>query len=125
MTATIEVLLVDEDTEMLELTETFLEHSADLSVTAVTSVTEALELFEENHYDCVVSDYSMPGMTGGELLAEIRALDASCPFFLFTGRDERDLREELPERPTGFVQKGEGTDQYRRLAEDIRAAVED
>ncbi|MFB6162464.1 MAG: response regulator [Halococcoides sp.] len=124
MTDQIEVLLVDEDTDVLELAETFLEQSEDLSVTAVTSVSDALDTFESGAIDCVVSDYTMPEMSGGDLLEEIRNRDASVPFFLFTGRDEREISEEIDtEGPTGYVRKGEGPDQYRQLADDIRDAV--
>jgi len=120
----IEVLLVDEDTDVLELAETFLEQSDDLSVTAVTSVSDALDAFDANTIDCVVSDYTMPEMSGGDLLAEIRTRDASIPFFLFSGRDRREIRQELDaEEPTGYVRKGDGPDQYRQLAADIRDAV--
>ncbi|AWB27122.1 response regulator [Halococcoides cellulosivorans] len=124
MSEAISVLLVDEDTDVLELAETFLEQSDDLSVTAVTSTSAALDHFETEPVDCVVSDYTMPEMTGTDLLEAIRDRDASMPFFLFTGRDARDIRQELDdESPTGYVRKGEGPDQYTQLADDIRDAV--
>lgn len=124
MSDPIEVLLVDEDRDVLELAETFLEQSDDLSVTAVTSTSAAIEHFENESVDCVVSDYTMPEMTGADLLDEIRARDPHVPFFLFTGREAREIRQELgDESPTGYVRKGEGPGQYRDLAEDIRDAV--
>lgn len=127
MTETIHVLLVDEDVEVLELTETFLEREDEgLDVSTETSAPDALERLRDESFDCVVSDYSMPNMSGVEFLRSVRERAPDLPFFFFTGRDESDIEAESDDvEITGYVQKGTGTDRYGELATEIRSAVED
>jgi CheY-like chemotaxis protein len=126
MTAGISVLLVDEDTEVLELTKTFLEREdEELSVETETSAPDALDRLESEPFDCVVSDYSMPNMTGVEFLEAIRERQPGLPFFFFTGKDASEIDAAMGDTEiTGHVQKGTGTERYGELAGEIRAAVE-
>jgi len=126
MSAPISVLLVDEDTEVLELTKTFLEREDDgLSIETETSVPDALDRLESETFDCVVSDYSMPDMTGAEFLEAIRERQSGLPFFFFTGKDADEIKAAMGDTEiTGHVQKGTGTERYGELADEIRAAVE-
>lgn len=122
MPETISVLLVDEDTDVLELTETFLERADEnLDITTKTSAPAALEHIKNDPVDAVVSDYSMPEMGGVELFESVRERQPGLPFFFFTGRD----RQEIDATDiTGYVQKGTGTERYGELAAEIRDAVE-
>ena len=126
MTAGISVLLVDEDTEVLELTKTFLEREdEELSVETETSAPDALDRLESEPFDCVVSDYSMPNMTGVEFLEAIRERQPGLPFFFFTGKGADEIDAAMGDTEiTGHVQKGTGTERYGELAAEIRAAVE-
>lgn len=126
MAGTITVLLVDEDTEVLDLTQTFLEREDHaLEVTTVTSAPEALERLETESFDCVVSDYSMPEMTGVEFLESVRERSPDLPFFFFTGKDSEEIEAVAQSADiTGYVQKGTGTERYGELADEIRTAVE-
>ena len=73
MPESIAVLLVDEDTDVLELTQTFLEREDEgLDVSTETSSEAALTRLEDGSFDCVVSDYNMPGMTGIEFMEAVR-----------------------------------------------------
>ncbi len=63
------VLLVDDQLLVLRATASML---SELDVVTVDSAAEALgRLAEGSHFDVVVSDVSMPGMTGAELFAHI------------------------------------------------------
>jgi len=126
MAGTITVLLVDEDTDVLELTQTFLEREDDaITVTTETSSPDALDRLESDSFDCVVSDYSMPSMSGIEFLQEVREREPGLPFFFFTGKNREEIETEAGDlEVTGYVQKGTGTDRYTDLAEEIRAAVQ-
>ena len=65
MAGTITVLLVDEDSDVLDLTKTFLEREDEaIEATTETSASDALDRLESDSFDCVVSDYSMPSMSG-------------------------------------------------------------
>jgi len=123
--AAIHVLLVDEDPELLELTETFLErNSDDLTVSTETDPETAIDCVVEGDVDCVVSDFRMPGMDGIELYEAMAEHRPELPFFLFTAAD-RDIETAAAEAGiTGYVQKGSGTDHYEELAARIVDAVD-
>ena len=101
MTDTISVLVVDEDEDVLELTQTFLERaSKTLSVATATSGRAALDHVEEHDVDCIVSDYRMPGMDGMELFEAVEEMDPSLPFLLFSAAVERDFDTTIEVRET-------------------------
>lgn len=119
----IEVLIVDEDEDVLEVTEEFLGRHDDLAVATETDPEAALSTVREGEYDAVVSDLTMPGLDGLTLCREIREARPELPFFLFTGREESDIDGDL-DPVTAVVRKSTGTDQYDDLAERIRTAVD-
>ncbi|MFB6183421.1 MAG: response regulator [Haloarculaceae archaeon] len=125
MPAPVTVLLVDEDPEVLDITETFLERADEgLQVTAVESVTEALDSVVDEEFDCVVSDYKMPKMDGLTLYEELSDRTGTLPFFLFTAKSGAEIERQVAETGiTGYVQKGTGTEQYDELASRIREAT--
>jgi EAL domain-containing protein (putative c-di-GMP-specific phosphodiesterase class I) len=84
MSAPGRVLLVDDDPLVRR---SFLRILADsgVSVESAEHPLEALELLKEQSYDVVLSDIMMPGMTGLELLREVRAHDKDLPVVLLTG----------------------------------------
>lgn len=126
MASDIEVLVVDEDEDMLDLTQTFLERESDeISVTTEKRPPEAAERAGSGEFDCVVSDLRMPEMDGIELCQQLREQRPDLPVFLFTAADYADIEgTEGSEELTGVVQKGTGTDHYADLAEQIQTAVE-
>jgi len=59
----------------------------------VISPEEALEVLKEESFDCIVSDYSMPGMNGVEFANEaIRR--KKIPFIIYTGKGSDEVAEE-------------------------------
>lgn len=124
MAAEITVLVVDEDEDMLELTETFLERESDrIAVQTEKSANRAVDLASDEAVDCIVSDLRMPEMDGIELCESVRASRPDLPFFLFTAADLQDVRTDSEESLTGIVQKGTGTEHYTKLAGQIEDAV--
>lgn len=120
----IEVLLVDEDTDVLEIVQTFLEQEDDLDVTSESDPEAALEMAVADSYDVVVSDYTMPHLDGLELCSAIRDRAGPIPFVLFSAREPSDIEAAADEAGvTDIVQKGTGTEQYTELASKIREAV--
>ena len=66
------VLYVDDDIVNLRVVQEML-HAADIPVDCVDGGREALSVLAEQPYDVVLMDIHMPGMTGLECLAELRA----------------------------------------------------
>ena len=78
------VLLVDDDQALLEMSEAALDgHFA--KVIASSSPIEALQLAQRNSIDLAILDFQMPGMTGLELLTELRKQQPTLPALLLTG----------------------------------------
>ena len=122
----IRLLHVDDNPEITELTETFLERAGgQFDVRTARDVDEALERMADRSFDCIVSDYDMPGQTGIELLEAVRERDSELPFILYTGKGSEEVASEaISAGVTDYLQKGTGTDQYDLLANRIQNAVE-
>ncbi|RLM57228.1 response regulator [Halobellus sp. Atlit-31R] len=122
----IRVLHVDDDAGFGELTASFLaRHNGAFSVSAATNPEKALERVATERFDCVVSDYDMPRLSGLDLLEEVRELDPDIPFILFTGKGSEEIASRaISVGVTDYLQKEIGTEQYAVLANRVENAVE-
>jgi CheY-like chemotaxis protein/two-component sensor histidine kinase len=80
------ILVVDDEASLVTLaTETLAERG--YSPVGFTSSAAALEAFiaDPNRFDAVVTDESMPGMSGSELIRKIQAIRQHIPIVLVTG----------------------------------------
>jgi CheY-like chemotaxis protein len=80
------ILLVDDDTLLIDAEKILLEELG-YQVTAKTSSIEALEIFKKvpQRFDFIITDYTMPRMTGAQLTTEIRKIRKDIPLILCTG----------------------------------------
>jgi len=122
----IQVLHVDDEPDFADLTATFLEREDDrFAVETATSASDGKEELEQNEFDCVVSDYDMPGQNGIEFLKSVREYYPELPFILFTGKGSEEVASDaISAGVTDYLQKEGGTDQYTVLANRITNAVE-
>jgi PAS domain S-box-containing protein len=92
------VLYVDDEEMIARLGETALRRSG-FTVTSFTNGQEALAAFlaEPGRYDIVVTDLTMPGMTGLELARKIWQTRPEAPVILCTGYSQRIAEEEAQE----------------------------
>jgi PAS domain S-box-containing protein len=120
----VSVLHVDDDPSVLDLTAAFLERELEsVSVATETAPEETLPRLEAEEFDCVISDYEMPGMDGLELFETIRDEHPLLPFVLYTGKGSEEIASRAVNAGvTGYFQKG-GTDQQRRLANRVEQAA--
>lgn len=83
------LLFVDDDPILVELGREMLKRMGYHVVTRTNSI-EALEAFntEPNRFDLVISDQTMPHLTGIQLAKEIRKKRADIPIILFSGFSE-------------------------------------
>lgn len=125
MAAVIRVLHVDDESDFGALTAELLE-SADerLDVETASSAGEGLDCLEEEAYDCIVSDYDMPGQTGIDFLEDVRVEYPDLPFILFTGKGSEEIASEaISAGVSDYLQKEAGMDQYTLLANRISNLV--
>jgi CheY-like chemotaxis protein len=83
------ILLVDDEPSVIQMSGQTLERLG-YRVTTAASSTETLELFREDpgQFDLVISDMTMPKMTGKDLARELMAVRPDIPVILCTGFSE-------------------------------------
>lgn len=83
-------------------------HDAGFEVSTAANGLEGLQEIQRIHPDLVISDISMPGMTGRELLKELRTrhkeFDA-MPFILLSALTDRATDEDPDAQATDFLTK--------------------
>ena len=83
------ILFVDDEVVLVDMGERIL-NALGYRVTAVANGPDALATFRENpdDFDLVITDMTMPGMTGAELSREILKIKPGVPIILCTGFSE-------------------------------------
>ncbi len=89
------ILIVDDDRRLLPAFAGLLRQAGAL-VTAVSSGKEALDAYDADVFDVVVTDLAMPGMDGVALLGELRRRETQhgshVPVILMSAEAPRDLK---------------------------------
>jgi PAS domain S-box-containing protein len=126
MVGSVRVLHVDDEPDFADLTAEYLERIMDsFSVDTATRADDIVTDRPQDTYDCIVSDYDMPGMNGLEFLERIREDAPGFPFILYTGKGSEEIAAEaISAGVTDYIQKKPGTSQYTVLANRVRNAVE-
>lgn len=95
------VLIVDDEPELVEL-ETMMVERLGYSATGVSDTTAALDLFRQNphKYDLVLTDQTMPELTGTDLARELISIRSDIPVVLITGY--RDMLDAEATRDSGI-----------------------
>ena len=81
---TLEILYVEDDALVRELTLELLSDGSR-AVVAVATGEEALSVLSEKRFDLVVTDISLPAMSGVELARQVAANYPSLPIILASG----------------------------------------
>ena len=112
------ILFIDDEPELLRQAEIFLEKEDErLDVDTASSVEKGLEMFDEEEYDAVVSDYKMSDMDGFDFLETLRKdRKSNVPFIVFTGRGCEEVAMEALNL---------GADRYVMKGGDVRLQFED
>ena len=122
----IRVLLTDDEPGLPETIAAHVERDhPDISVQTATSALEAVSAVRDEPFDCIVSDYQMPAISGLDFLSAIREEDATTPFIFFTAKGSEEIASKaIATGVSDYVQKTPETDQYRTLVDRIRRAVD-
>ncbi|MGB0712163.1 MAG: response regulator [Gammaproteobacteria bacterium] len=123
------ILFIDDEPKAGDLFRRYT-RTEGLSCVCHTDPNEALESFQRDGADLVVTDLRMPGMHGMELLQRIRDLDAGVPVLIITGfSSEEGAIEALRLGASDLLRKPFDPDvmveRVRRLLAVSRAVSED
>jgi DNA-binding NtrC family response regulator len=77
------ILIVEDEAKLRRLLELQLADEGFVSQSAADAET-GLQLFAKDHFDLVVTDFKLPGMTGLEFLQAVKRANASTPVIIMT-----------------------------------------
>jgi CheY-like chemotaxis protein len=117
------ILIVDDEPQIVDATNLQLEQLG-YRVTAVARSDEALRLIEAqpDAFDLLITDQTMPGMTGAELAERVQRIRPDLPVILCTGYDSA-LEDKYPEKPRIDALLAKPISRAE-LASAVRAALE-
>ena len=116
-----QILVVDDEDLLTEMSRQRLERLG-YGVVGKTDSIEALEVFraEPDRFDLVITDYTMPNMTGFDLSKEILHIRPDVPIIMCSGLHEPVPREKIKEIGIrDFFEKPIGNDDFARLIQDV------
>ena len=118
------ILLVDDDAEVSEVLELMLGQIGN-EVTVVTQGQEAIDMFERDGYDLVITDLGMPDVSGWEVVKAVKQRSPETPVVIITGWGVQIDGEEISGSgvdgiiPKPFSKKTV-SDEIARLLEDAK-----
>jgi PAS domain S-box-containing protein len=116
------ILLVDDEPTLMEMGTSLLERLG-YKVTSQTDSVKALEIFRSSpdKFDLVITDYTMPKLTGLDFAREVLRVRPDMPIMLCTGFSEKITPDSVKELGLGFLMKPYG---MRQMSEAIRKILD-
>lgn len=108
------VIVVDDELGMLNVLKYYLQ--TDYDVTTIDNPIKLIEMYKNQKFDYVVSDYYMPEMTGEELAEKLLEIDPLCRIVLMSGSHIDDYKKN---GFAGFLKKPFTSDEMLNLIKNI------
>ena len=89
----IELLWIDDEIDLLQAHILFLSQKG-YNVYKAHNGQDAITLVKQQHFDVILLDENMPGMTGLDVLDELKRLQPSLPIIMITKSEEENIMEE-------------------------------
>jgi CheY-like chemotaxis protein len=89
------VLVADDDPEMLEMVCNVAKRHLHADVTRVATGHELLDAIAHETFDLIITDISMPWMTGLHVMHSVRTAGLPVPVVVMTGMKDADLPEQV------------------------------
>ena len=119
----ISILFVEDDPAMQTLFSILAGSFADTIISAGDGVT-GLEKFRQSRPDLVITDIQMPGMSGMDMLRNIRQIDPGVPCIILSAYSiPQYFIEAIEIGVQGFLLKPLRREQLHRLLEQLRAGI--
>ena len=78
------ILLVDDEPDILDMLQHFL-NGQGYQVKKALGGEEAIEIFQADSFDLVITDIRMPGMDGLDLMLRLKEMDKDVEVIILTG----------------------------------------
>ena len=98
----VRILVIDDETEVRQVLADMLAEAGH-DVTQATDGADGLRRFESDEFDLVLTDLSMPGLSGWDVAEACRALRPTAPLGLVTGWGDQLDAERLARHGVTFV----------------------
>lgn len=104
------VLIIEDETETAEAVKEALALD-DISADIASDGESGLQKFVANNYDLILLDLKMPGLSGDEVLSEIRKRDPFVDVIIYTNyTDFADIKKLANIGIEGYINKGPKAD---------------
>jgi FixJ family two-component response regulator len=115
------IAIVDDDDSMRSAVQDLLE-AVDLQAQAFASAEEFLKSGKQHEAACLIADIRMPGMSGLELQASLKAQRCNVPIIFITAHGDEKMRMQA--RRAGAVEFLSKPFDNEVLIDNVRAALE-
>ena len=88
-----QILWADDEIDLLKPHILFLQQKG-YEVTTVSSGRDALDLSQNQHFDLIILDENMPGLSGLETLTRIKENNRETPVIMITKSEEEDIMNQ-------------------------------
>lgn len=117
------ILLVEDELKTGEMLKKALELQ-DIAVDWIIDGSEAIKVFNRNMYDLVVLDLKLPGLTGDQVLEEIRKEDQYTEVMVYTNYQDPPVMKKLINLGVdAYIHKGADADLWGTV-EKIKEKLE-
>lgn len=113
------ILIVEDSTSLRDVLRSFLENKG-YQVDAFSTAEQATDAIQRSTYECVLSDFKLPGMNGLEFLRTTREHNKDVPFVIMTAYGSIDIAvEAMKYGSNDFITKPFEPDTLMSVLEDV------
>lgn len=106
-------LLYAEDEEILRISTMAVLEDIFGNIFVASNGKEALEIYQNNKIDIIITDLNMPIISGREMIMEIRKKNLRVPILVFSGDKEQELKTQFQSyNISGYLQKPLSLEQF-------------
>ncbi len=113
------IMIIEDDEEMRSLLRDFLREEG-FEADSVGNGVDAIRILSNDHFDLVITDIRMPGLTGLDILPRIKKMKPEMPIIVMTAYGSEDVRRRSLERgATTYLEKPIHLSKLRTVIREI------
>ena len=101
----VRIMVIEDDEEMRSLLKDFFEEEG-FETDSVSNGVDALQKLAKDHFDLIITDIRMPGLTGLDILPVVKRLQPKASVIVITAFGNEELYRRSSERgATAYLEK--------------------